>query len=428
MLATDHTAGYRVVARSDGVCDADAGEMAVWGPTHDSMLAFSPDAESLNFHPLPSGGYCVSLTTWVDWDRNGMGQTVSTRCLIVPRKCSRTSATTPSPCFARRTASEAWQSDDLHDAKLGPLTIGGGAAAVNEPLLEQLAIYPGAENMAELVQAACEATCLAVSGDPSPTQLIAGLFSCLPPECRLEILLLDRSEVFAAAAVPHRGALGRSRRAAVGRPLSERRGAERLRQRIAVAGAVGRLGPADRANLGQRSHRLPLGAGVEAAIPTETRRFAGVGPSVARRVGRLGIDNGAGLEEPPRQSSPARNRQAHAAHHRFAARAQAVPKAARSPRLDEAGSQLARGARKLGLLDDLVYEAISGRADAMEQLREEWPKIAAQLGDALLGESLEQYLRYAMSDLGRMQRCRRRPRPRSRRSKPSTFSACFSTA
>ena len=33
----------------------------------------------------------------------------------------------------------------------------------------------------------------------------------------------------------------------------------------------------------------------------------------------------------------------------------------------------------------------------MEQLREEWPKIAAELGDALLDESLEQYLRYAMS-------------------------------
>ena len=48
------------------------------------MLAFRPDAENLSFHPLPSGDYCVSLTKWVDWDRNGMGQSVATHRLIVP--------------------------------------------------------------------------------------------------------------------------------------------------------------------------------------------------------------------------------------------------------------------------------------------------------------------------------------------------------
>ena len=52
---------------------------------------------------------------------------------------------------------------------------------------------------------------------------------------------------------------------------------------------------------------------------------------------------------------------------------------------------------KLEQLDDLVYEAISGHSDTMEQLREQWPKIAAQLGKPLLDESLEQYLRYALS-------------------------------
>ena len=48
-------------------------------------------------------------------------------------------------------------------------------------------------------------------------------------------------------------------------------------------------------------------------------------------------------------------------------------------------------------LDDLVYEAISGQAGAMEQLRAAWPKLADELGEELLAESREQYLRYALS-------------------------------
>ena len=68
---------------------------------------------------------------------------------------------------------------------------------------------------------------------------------------------------------------------------------------------------------------------------------------------------------------------------------------------------------KLEQLDDLVYEAISGRSNTMEQLQEEWPKIAAQLGETLLSESLEQYLRYAMSIWDECTATDWRPRPRS---------------
>ena len=59
---TERAAGYQVVAQSAGVCEADARELAVWGPSHDSMLEFDSDATNINFHPLPSGAYCVSRT------------------------------------------------------------------------------------------------------------------------------------------------------------------------------------------------------------------------------------------------------------------------------------------------------------------------------------------------------------------------------
>ena len=52
---------------------------------------------------------------------------------------------------------------------------------------------------------------------------------------------------------------------------------------------------------------------------------------------------------------------------------------------------------RLEHLDDLVYEAIGGRTSAMEDLRVAWPKVLEELGEDLLNESREQYLRYALS-------------------------------
>ena len=52
---------------------------------------------------------------------------------------------------------------------------------------------------------------------------------------------------------------------------------------------------------------------------------------------------------------------------------------------------------KLEHLDDVVYEAISGQREALEQLQKLWPDVIAELGESLVDESREQYLRYAMS-------------------------------
>lgn len=399
LLATDHTAGYRLVARSGGVCDADAGELAVWGPTHDSMLAFRPDAENLSFHPLPSGDYCVSLTKWVDWDRNGMGQSVATHCLIVPREVLARFGNNPFALVQTAMANDAWHLNDLHETKLSPLTISGGAAAVDEVLLEQLAVYPGPENMAALVQAACEAMCLAVCGDPSPTQLIAGLFSCLPPECRLGFsfstgLKFSPRRAFRIVALS-------------GDPAEQQWVAHY--PNVAVLNVCGsELPPPAPLDGWARLIGRTLGGGRVGFLSAQAskRRFQlklddlpALGFQLLEELDASELDDGEVLEDPQPQSCLAHNQQAHAAHDRFGGSSEAVPTiaapvAAPSANLDPNSPEVLE---KLEELDDLVYEAISGRSDALEQLREEWPKIAAQLGETLLGESLEQYLRYAMS-------------------------------
>ncbi len=399
LLATDHTAGYRLVARSGGVCDADAGELAVWGPTHDSMLAFSADAESLNFHPLPSGAYCISLTRWADWDGNGMGQSVSTRCLIVSREALARFGNNPFALIRAATANDAWQLDYPLEAKLDSLKLAGGAAVVDEPLVEQLAIYPGAENMAALVQAACEAMCLAVSGNPSPAQLIAGLFSCLPPECRLEFsfstgLKFSPRRPFRIVAISgdpaEREWIAHYPNVAVldvcGSELpspAPMDGWARLIERTLASGRIGFLS----AQASKRRFQLKLDD-----LPA-------LGFQLLEELDASELDGGESHGNAPRQSPSTSGQQAHAAHRQFDKSVEAVPTAttpvaAPSASLDPNSPEILE---KLEQLDDLVYEAISGRSNTMEQLQEEWPKIAAQLGETLLSESLEQYLRYAMS-------------------------------
>jgi len=52
---------------------------------------------------------------------------------------------------------------------------------------------------------------------------------------------------------------------------------------------------------------------------------------------------------------------------------------------------------KLERLDDLVFDAISGNASSLEELKSFWPRVRDELGDPLLAESREQYLRYALA-------------------------------
>ncbi len=52
---------------------------------------------------------------------------------------------------------------------------------------------------------------------------------------------------------------------------------------------------------------------------------------------------------------------------------------------------------QLESLDDAVFDAIGGKSDALAALRWLWPQVKARLGDSLLDESREQYIRYALS-------------------------------
>jgi len=142
-----------VVATSPGVCEADVRELTVWGPSHDALLESTPDAVSLNFHPLPSGSYCVSRTSPAGWEYSGRGGArVYTQCLIVSPETLARFANNP---FALSRAALAAGLLRLHDEvpkRLAPLRLTGRAPACDSTLLARLCANPGPDWLASLVQ------------------------------------------------------------------------------------------------------------------------------------------------------------------------------------------------------------------------------------------------------------------------------------
>ena len=90
---------------------------------------------------------------------------------------------------------------------------------------------------------------------------------------------------------------------------------------------------------------------------------------------------------------------AHKAHQRFGKSASCETAAAEMPpgpskSLDPDSPEIVE---KLEALDDAVFEAINGREESLQRLTSLWPVLRTELGEDLLAESREQYLRYAMS-------------------------------
>ncbi len=416
---TDRSAGYQIVARSNGVCEEDARELSVWGPSHDSLLELGPDALSYNFHRLPSGAFCVSRTTPAGWEYSGRGgHRVYTQCLLVPEDVLARFANNPFSLIRAVQAGGAFEVYDQVPSRLDPLQLSGGATPVDQGLLARLAGNPGPAQMARLVQAAFDSSCLAVAGTPVET-LIAGLFNCLPPECRTEFsfstgLKFSSRRPFRIVALPeersqrswisHRASVTMADLADEKSPTSPIDGWARFIQRVLTTGRTSflttqlskrrfNLDLADLPALGLQlledldASSLKTDYRAEPTPATERPRSDSTDPFVDPHhlTGSVG--------------DPDDSRRADAAHRQFeqtlGATALDEYKASAPSKTLEAPSPAAL--EKLEMLDDVVYEAISGQATALHRLETLLPEVLAELGDDLFAESREQYLRYALT-------------------------------
>ena len=419
---TDRAFGYQLVAQSPGVTEADARELAVWGPSHDSLLDLDPDAVSVNFHPLPSGAYCVSRTSAAGFEYSGRGgYRIYTQCLIVPPDALARFGNNAFAVIRAAGAAGILQAYDPVPRQLDPLHLAGRATPVDQNLLARLAANPGPARMATLIAAAVDAACLAVTGPPSAADLIAGLVNLLPPECRCEFsfstgLKFSPRRLFRVLTLSSDRAeqrwIGHQHNVTL-LDLSEVRpdetapvdGWARLVGRVLAAGRTSYLAtqlskrrfdltPADLPALGlqlleefdddalrnecRKDERHKQAASASPDVPADTF----VVPASDAETG----------------GEPAGLSRADAAHCKF----DKTTAAATTQRSDLAPSKTLNPdspevLEKLEHLDDVVYEAISGQGEALEQLQKLWPEVIAELGESLVDESREQYLRYAMS-------------------------------
>ena len=178
--------GYQLTAVSDGVSSADRQELSRWSPAHDALADEGMGAESVNFHRLASGTFCISRTVHAGAEYSGRGGLrVYTDLLLPPPELLARFANNPFRLLEAATAAgHVGGGLEPTGDRLEPIQLAAGASNVDCILLARLARYPGPEVTARFVDAVLKHESLAVSGRVSLRKMIAGLFSLLPVELR----------------------------------------------------------------------------------------------------------------------------------------------------------------------------------------------------------------------------------------------------
>jgi hypothetical protein len=185
---TETSDGPWRVAASPGVCEADLQQILAWGPTQETLLVSGPETAGLHFHRLPSGSFAIGRTV-VSGRRAGLhgGLQAATQCLVVPCRTLARFANNPFALLRVVQAGGLFRPFEDLPVRLDALRLDGRTTVVDAGLLRQLCVYPGADWMATLVQAAIDSASTAIVGGPQAEHLIAGVMNCFPPECRAEI-------------------------------------------------------------------------------------------------------------------------------------------------------------------------------------------------------------------------------------------------
>ncbi len=179
--------GYQLAAVSPGVMTEEAQELKVWGPAHDSLLDPRPGAQSINFHPLASGRFAISLPTALGAEYSGRGgcQIYTQSLLVAPETLGRF-ANDPFRVFEAAQAGGHLEPRSDPPASLETFTLPGGAAPVNGGLITRAIHEVGITTLGRFVDAALSHPCLAVTGNAPARRLFASLLNLLPVECRTE--------------------------------------------------------------------------------------------------------------------------------------------------------------------------------------------------------------------------------------------------
>jgi hypothetical protein len=405
---TERAQGYQIVCRSPGLSELDAHELAVWGPSHDSLLETPGKRTSVNFFRLHSGVYSISLTTAAGVEYSGRGGKVYTHFLVVPPELLTRFSNNPFALLRAARALGALEPRESWAEPLEPLTLSGHNSPVDTTLLAQLARDPGPAAMATLVQAALASDRLAVASAAASERLIAGLINLLPLECRPEFsfstgLKCSPGRAVRISCLPDDTACWRAT-ARCGSTLLDLNNVQLDDQMSwkGWAGCVAEILQSGKLSLlvAELEQSRPwlncanlhlLSNQVEADLERGTRPSAPVrvtgndswGTSVSQSFGSFG--------------SHERSDAAHGPIH-----ASSSPPGAVTVRVVDqlAGLLAGQPSEILELLeriDELVFSAINGDDRALVELEVLWPAVADELDVYLIDQTREQYLRFVLA-------------------------------
>lgn len=447
---TKRADGYQVVAHSPGAKDVDLREIAAWAPSHDSLAEARPGEapSSVNFHPLPSGAFCVSKSSAGGGEFSGRGgERVYSQCLIVPADVLGRFANSP---FSVLTAASAQGSiriyDDLPET-LAPIRMGGKSAIADPNAIAAYAKELGPAVLAALVQALIATPQFAIVFDENRQRLMACVLSLLPIECRTlasfstglrfsprrpcRMVGIPSESIEQLKALKRHGTPVLDPRGKIPPEFSARTGwsgfiaagiaADKIPIVIAQLGKprpgigfeqLDALGNALREEL-VRQPASPSPPPLFTATPSRTESTPPASipsASISSAAAPLISLPAAAPPEERRLEAPvvvavepsesaSHRRRSDIGHPSRARDAQSPSR--RAIEIDDSpshavGWQCPEALDQLEAIDDLVFEGIAGKASAVEKLRSAWPEVLATLGSDLVEESRENYVRHAL--------------------------------
>jgi GTPase-associated protein 1, N-terminal domain type 2 len=407
---TDRAQGYQLLSRSGGLAEADARELSVWGPSHGSLLERAGAWSSTNYFMLASGAHCVSRTTMAGAEYSGRGGgQVYTQFLVVPPDVFARFANNPFAIVRAAAASGALCVHESVPESPAAIRLAGRAPVVDLGLMAQLARDPGPAALATLIQAALASDRLAIFSEVPCEQLIAGLISMLPVECRTEISFTTGLKFSPSRAV---------RLSTL--PAEESTWRAMARSGFTLLRLDGSSSPPETPWEGWAAWVAAIFGGGKLSVLANELEQARPGLCCAG-LARLSEQLLGGLRSPTTKTTAPRSKDGKATAgapidktargglaqqradraHRAAKAGLLMERPAHTSQLDDLADKLAQQSPEvlelLERIDDLVFDSISGDTQALAELEVLWPTVVSELDEELVEQSREQYLRCALS-------------------------------
>jgi hypothetical protein len=394
-------------AHTAGLDDSQSQELVTALSSLQGSLVPNGEAYETSFLPLSWGAFCVARIAPATGGGFALGSILA-QCLVVDRDTLGRFANNPFTLL-QAALSEGWlRSVDRDRPRLKRFTLEGNDKPLDASLVAEAIGDLGLPGFERLVDLALTNQALALPIEFHAPRLITALFNCLPVECRAGIsfttgLAVAEQTVFRMFGLERedieRSLSSNERHFAVlelkrdpGPRQSAPSGWSGLVSQAIDVGRVDWL--AEQLCISRPGLKLEmldaLGSELLQLLAT-LKRGEPTPPAAVEGKSSAFDDPGAVRRRPDgaHDASPS-------AYPQTAMAAVAVPARIEDDPSQVLGQLHPAAVQRLEQLDDVVFEAIAGKPTALEQLRELWPAVIAELGPELLDESQSQYLRHAM--------------------------------